>query len=81
MDILSDIFNIKAEKIFIHTKDRIVVKARRLYCFWLVNDLGISMTKIANTLNVSVPSVSKSVKIGEQLCTENGWQLKKFIKS
>ncbi len=30
--------------------------------------------------NVSIPSVSKSVKIGEQLCIENSWYLEEFVK-
>ncbi len=34
IEIISGIFEIKVEKIFIHTKDCIVVGARRLYCFW-----------------------------------------------
>jgi len=39
------------------------------------------MTKIVKTLEVSVLSVSKSVKIGEQLRTGNDWYLEKSIKS
>ncbi len=79
--IVSKIFNIHPEAILNQTKDRIVVKARRLYCFWLVNDLGTSMTTISQSLKVSIPTVSKSVKIGRKLSEEHDWKLENYIKS
>ena len=53
-------------------KNRDVVKARRIVCFWSVHRLGMTMTAVANKLGVSVPTVSLAVGEGERLaCEEN----------
>jgi putative transposase len=77
---VSKIFHIEPEKIVSQTKDRTVVQARRLYCFWLVDELGFSMTKVAKILDSSVSTISRSVKIGESISKEKGLQLTKPLK-
>ncbi len=77
----SEIFGVAPETLTTKTKDRKVVKARRIYCYWLSNDLGISMTKIAELLNISIPTVSRSVRIGEQLVMDHNWKLEQYIKT
>ena len=77
---VSKIFHIEAEKIVFQTKDRTVVQARRLYCFWLIDEPGFSMTKVAKTLDSSVSTISRSVKIGESISKEKGLQLTKPLK-
>ncbi len=72
---VSKIFHIEPEKIVSQTKDRTVVQARRLYCFWLIDEPGFSMTKVAKILDSSVSTISRSVKIGESISKEKGLQL------
>ena len=51
------------------------VKAKSLFCFWAVNELGISLTEIARRLDFSVPGVGYSVERGEIIARENGCKL------
>ncbi len=74
---VSEIIGIKPEKLLSHRKDRLVVRAKRLYCYWLAKNLGYSMTDIARIIETSVSTVSRSVKAGEMLCDENGWKMEK----
>jgi REP element-mobilizing transposase RayT len=48
-------------------KHPITVKARSLLCYWAVRKLGISATELSKKLGVSQPSVSISVKRGEEI--------------
>ncbi len=48
-------------------KNRDTVKARSLMCYWAVRKLGMSATELSKKLGVSQPSVSMSVKRGEQI--------------
>jgi hypothetical protein len=51
------------------------VRARSLMCFWACRELGMKTTELAQLLGISQPSVSQSVRRGEELCKETGWQL------
>ena len=46
------------------------VKARSLFCFWAVHELGISLTELARHLGDSVPGVGYS-----KIARENDYQL------
>ena len=48
-------------------KNRDTVKARSLMCYWAVRKLGMSATELSKKLGISQPSVSMSVKRGEQI--------------
>ena len=54
-----------------------VVKARSLLCYWAARELGMSMTALAQRLGISQPAVSISVRRGEAIAAENGYQLLK----
>jgi len=51
------------------------VKARSLFCYWAVRELGISATSLARKLGLTQPAVSISVKRGQAIADENGLQL------
>ncbi|MFH1075994.1 MAG: hypothetical protein V1753_04020 [Pseudomonadota bacterium] len=46
-----------------------------LLCYWAVRELGISMAQIARQLNLLLSSVSKSVKRGEAIVQQKGYNL------
>ena len=52
-----------------------VVKARFLACKWLVEDLGVSVTKAARLLHVTPPAVSYGVRQGRKVEEETGASL------
>ena len=78
--ISAGLFGISLKSILSTTRKRQVAKARQVYCYWMSNDLGVSMTELAVKLNISLPTISRSVKKGEVLTEENGWLLENFIK-
>lgn len=48
-------------------KYRDAVKARRIFCYWAVRELGYQGTEIGRLLGISQPSVSLSVMDGEKI--------------
>lgn len=74
-DRVAKIFSIKPEEIFKQGKQPVKVKARSLFCYWTVRELGFTMTDLAPKLNISQPAVSISVQRGERIVSENGYSL------
>lgn len=60
-------------------KERTLVKARILVCYWSVTELGMSMTEIGNNLGISVSTVSVAVKKGRQIIEKEGLKLQDFL--
>ena len=50
-DRVAEIFSIKPEKIY-------TWKARSLFCYWVVRELGLTVADLAPKLNISQPAVS-----------------------
>jgi REP element-mobilizing transposase RayT len=65
------VLDMKSEDIWKAGRNRRVVKARSLLCYWAVRELGMSMTSLASKLNISITAVSKAVGRGEKLVQEN----------
>jgi chromosomal replication initiation ATPase DnaA len=51
------------------------VKARSVFCYWAVRELGESATSLAKILGISQPAVSMSVKRGEEIVEKMGVEL------
>ena len=66
----------KPEEIFQPGKQPVKVKARSLFCYWAVRELGFTNADIAPLeLNISQPAVSMSAQRGEQIASENEYSL------
>jgi len=74
-DKVAKIFSIKPEEIFQPGKQPIKVKARSLFCYWAVRELGFTMADLALKVNISQPAVSISVRRGERTASEHGYSL------
>jgi hypothetical protein len=74
-DRVAKIYSIKPEEIFQPGKQPVKVKARSLFCFWAVRELGFTMANLAPKLNISQPAVSMSAQRGERIASENGYSL------
>jgi len=72
---VAEIYGIEVDDIFLKEKQQIRVKARSLFCFWAVHELGISFTELAGRLGISVPGVGYSVERGIKIARENDYQL------
>ena len=56
-------------------KERRLVNARSLYCFWAVRELGVSQSALSRKLGLSVTGVGQSVRRGEKLVREKNYRL------
>lgn len=74
-DRVAEIIDIEPEEIFQPGKQPVKVKARSLFCYWAVRELGFTMACLALKLNISQPAVSLSVRRGEQIVSENGYEI------
>ncbi len=74
-DRVAEIFTIKSEEIFQPGKQPVKVKARSLFCYWAVRELGFTMSDLAPKLHISQPAVSMSARRGERIASENGYSL------
>ena len=69
------ILGVKCEHVWKKGKHPQTVKARSLLCYWAVGELGISATELARRIGISQPAISQSVKRGETIAKENGFEL------
>ena len=72
---VAEICEIERDDIFLKGKHQKRVKARSLFCYWAVRELGVSLTELARHLNISVPGVGYSVDRGESIARENDYRL------
>jgi hypothetical protein len=72
---VAEIYDIELDEIFLKGKQQKRVRARSLFCFWAVRELGISLTDLARRLGISVPGVGYSVERGEIIARENNYRL------
>jgi putative transposase len=72
---VAKIFEIEIGYIFLKAKQQKRVKARSLFCYWAVRELGFSLTELARHLGISVAGVGYSVERGEIIARKNHYQL------
>ena len=72
---VAELLSIPPESVIGAWKSRDIVKARRLICYWAVSELGLSMTRVAKQLSISVPTASVAAKRGQKIALENGFEL------
>ena len=75
MDLVADLMSMPRERIVGSGKSPDKVKARRLICYWGTTQLGLTVTGVANTLRISVPTASVAASKGEQITLEFGYSL------
>ena len=72
---VGEIFGMDPQDVLSRGKQRQKVKARSLYCFWTVRELGMTLRDLAGRLGMSPPAVGYSVERGERIARENGYRL------
>jgi hypothetical protein len=72
---VAEIYGMEPHEIFSKGKQQRKVKARSLFCFWAVSELGVSLRELARRLEMSPPGVGFSVGRGENIARENGLKL------
>lgn len=67
--------SMKPEQIFQPGKQPARVKARSLFCYWAVRELGYTMAELAPKLRISQPAVSICTRRGERIVLETGYSV------
>ena len=70
-----EIFGIERGEIHSGGRRQQQMQARSLFCFWAVNELGISRTKIATILGMTQPGVGYAVNRGGQIAQKMKYKL------
>ena len=71
------IFDIQADEIFTKSRIKARADARGLFCYWAVNELGISLSELGAKLNMSPAGVGYAVRRGEAIAGKGGYDLLK----
>jgi putative transposase len=74
---VAEILEIEPDEVFSKGRQARKVKARSLFCFWASRELGISHTKLAKRLEMSIANIGYSVERGEVVAKEGGYFLMK----
>ena len=72
---VADLMELETFEIWAPGKERRRVQARSLLCYWAVRELGISMAELSRGLKLSLSGISLSVKRGEKIARDNGYEL------
>ncbi len=70
----SALFGIESKEMRLPSRSPLPLKARSLFCFWAVDQLGMTATSLSKELGISQPAISSSVKRGARLASEMGLQ-------
>ncbi len=72
---VSTITGIAPKEIFSAGRQRPIVRARSLFCYWAVREMGVSMSSLAIRFGISVVAVSKAVVRGREIAEQEGLRL------
>ncbi len=67
---VAGIFNVTPEEIFSQGKYKKRVKARSVFCYWAIRELGETATNLARKIGISQPAVTHAVERGEKIIKE-----------
>lgn len=70
------LYKISPEEIYRKGRQQVRMEARSLFCYWCARDLGLSLTDIAQALNMTPAGVGYAVRRGERLAIERRYRLK-----
>jgi putative transposase len=72
---VAEIYDMDPREVLSRGKQQQKVRARSLFCFWAVRELGISLRELAKRLELSPPAVGYSVERGEAIAHQKGYRL------
>jgi hypothetical protein len=78
---VSEIYKLGAQEIITAGKQPLRVQARSLLCFWVVREIGYSVTSVATRLGLTQPAVSRAVQRGERIVQEKNYSLDSLRKA
>ena len=72
---VAEIYEVDPSAFLSKGKQQVRVRARSLFCFWAVKEVGMSLRELARLLEISPPAVGYSVERGEAIAREKGYRL------
>jgi putative transposase len=72
---VSDIFNMKVQRILTPGRQPDRVTARSVLAYWAVRELGMSVTSVGKQLSLSQSATSRAVERGEEIIAQRGLSL------
>jgi len=81
VDRVLGIFGLTFKELLTGGKQRKMVQARSVLCYWGTRELGMSAVSISKELNVASSTAGESAMRGRQIIEEHGWKLLEEDKS
>ena len=81
VDRVLDLFGLTFKELLTGGKQRKMVQARSVLCYWGTQELGMSAVSIARKLHIASSTASESATRGRHIVAEHGWKLLEEIKS
>lgn len=72
---VADLLAVDPQEVLSKGKQPRRVRARSLFCFWAVRELGMTIREVARRLDMSPPGVGYAVARGEGIAREGGYRL------
>ncbi len=69
------LFGLTFKELLTGGKQRKIVQARSVLCYWGTRELGMSAVSISKKLNIASSAVSESAMRGRQIVEDQGWKL------
>jgi hypothetical protein len=79
ISVTSDLLSIDPEALIGPSKERAVVKARALVCYWAVHELGMPMIDVAARLKIAGATVSVAAQKGRIIVKDKGFVLAEML--
>ena len=76
-----ELFGLTFNELVTGEKQRKMVQARSVVCYWGTRELGMSAVSIAKKLNIASSTASESAMKGRQIVRKHGWKLLEDDKS
>ncbi|MFZ3044657.1 MAG: helix-turn-helix domain-containing protein, partial [Desulfatirhabdiaceae bacterium] len=76
-----NLFSIEPHRIIGPSKERTIVKARALVCYWAVRELGMTMTEVAKHLKIALSTASTVVNKGEKIACDQCLSVKDILNA
>ena len=73
-----EIYQIEKEQLYSKSRQKVRAKARSVFCYWAVRELGMQGTQMAKRLKMSQPGIAYAVAKGERIVKDNNFQLTEY---
>lgn len=77
--VVAELLSVEPQALIGRSKERVISRGRALLCYWLVNELGMSMTSVADRLKIAAPTVSVAVKRGKKIVRDQKLSLLELL--